>query len=200
MKTIVCIGDSLVEGEGDASGLDGWVGRLRHKWQGDHRVFNLGLGGDTIRDIGYRLGEMLVRGPHIVILGCATNDVSIYREPAGEQPKLSDSHRLRYWPLVVEKIKSICPHLLVTPGMYLEKDYIGEDGGGLRQTNFNDHVAFIGRTAAQHGVEFLPLDAGFGKTELRAHGVHWNSAGYDKLSDLIFNKLTNLGWLMDTQP
>lgn len=31
MPTIVCIGDSIVEGEGDELGLSGWAGRLQQK-------------------------------------------------------------------------------------------------------------------------------------------------------------------------
>ncbi len=204
MKTIVCIGDSIVEGEGDASGFDGWVGRLRDRLDFNHgadapgwRVFNLGVGGDTIRDIGYRLGELLIRGPHIVVLGCATNDVARYTEPTGEQPKMSDSHRLKYWPLVVEKLKAICPQLLVTPGMYIEEDFINEDGGGVRKALLDDHIKFIGQTAKAHQAEFVELDDSFGSKKLRAHGVHWNEAGYDKLANLIIDKLDDLSWLKE---
>lgn len=204
MRTIVCIGDSIVEGEGDASGFDGWVGRLRDRLDHNHgdnapgwRVFNLGLGGDTIRDIGYRLGELLTRNPYVVVLGCATNDVSAYASKAGLQPKLSDSHRLKYWPVITEKLKAICPRLLITPGMFIEEDYVNEDGGGLRKEVLDDHIAFIGQVAAQHGAEFLPLDDSFGDKKFRAHGVHWNEAGYDKLANLVIDRLDDLGWIQE---
>ncbi len=59
MATIVCIGDSIVEGEGDELGLSGWAGRIQHKMLkdskvGENRVYNLGMGMETSVDIMHR--------------------------------------------------------------------------------------------------------------------------------------------------
>ena len=69
---LICIGDSIVEGEGDDAKLGGWVGRIASKLpfnHGDYRTYNLGIAGNTITEVWHRVDEVYIRDPDIVILG-----------------------------------------------------------------------------------------------------------------------------------
>ena len=79
---VVVIGDSIVHGGIDAE-FGGWVQRLKvRSWaegRGDH-VFNLGLGGNSSRDLLARAdGEIRARLGHVrnVIFSTGTNDMSL---------------------------------------------------------------------------------------------------------------------------
>lgn len=211
MKTLVCIGDSLVEGEGDVLGLEGWVGRLRamlkpanhpnyvpdyHEWgEIERQVYNLGVGGDTIRDIDLRMGEVMARMPDVLVIGCATNDVVRYKEADGVHPHLPLYHRQHFWPIVLKNTKAICPRVLVTPGVYLERDFVDENGHGPLKADFVEHVAFIKDACAAAGVEFLAVPESFARDEWRSHDLHWNAEGYDQMAKLVYDKLNSLKWI-----
>ncbi|MBI1309607.1 MAG: hypothetical protein GC129_07175 [Proteobacteria bacterium] len=211
MKTLVCLGDSLVEGEGDMQGMEGWVGRLRqrllpdthpqyaadyHSWGMEERhVYNLGIAGDTIRDIDLRLGEVLARRPDVLIIGCCVNDITRFKEADGFNPHLPLYHRERFWPIVLKNAKNICPKVLVTPGAFLERDFVDVDGNGPLHEDFVEHVALIERTCGGVGVEFLPVPESFARDEWRSHDLHWNAKGYEQMTGLVYDKLNALKWI-----
>jgi len=91
MTNIVCIGDSIVEGEGDESGKSGWVGRLQEKilkgsTVGENRVYNLGVGMETSMDLLHRLySEVLYRNPDVIILQAAHGDSRSMLNNEGEE-------------------------------------------------------------------------------------------------------------------
>ncbi len=84
---VVALGDSLTYGYGDWE-QGGWVDRLKRHWmrpkgsgQASAILYNLGVRGDTIRQIHQRLGfEFLQRGelrrqhPHLLLLSFGVND------------------------------------------------------------------------------------------------------------------------------
>ena len=80
MITIVCIGDSIVEGEGDEAGKSGWAGRLQERILkgsnvGGNRVYNLGMGMETSLDLLHRFfSEVLYRNPDVIILQASHGD------------------------------------------------------------------------------------------------------------------------------
>lgn len=194
-KSLVCIGDSLVEGEGDERGMGGWVGRLAQKLPAYHegvegwKTYNLGIGGDTIRDIDVRLGEALLRNPDILIIGCCPNDISYYKEDDGEHPKLTKYHRQKFWKVVLKKAKAMCPNVLVTPGIHLPAD---AEGWGPR---FAEHTAFMEKLCAEMDIPYCAVPVDFVREDWRWPCWHWNSKGYEALSKLYHDKLTQLGWL-----
>lgn len=211
LRRMVCIGDSLVEGEGDVLGMEGWVGRLRmqlrpadhpnyvpdyHEWgEIERQVYNLGVGGDTIRDVDLRLGEALARRPDVMIIGCGTNDVVRYKEADGVHPHLPLYHRQHFWPIVLANAKAMCAHVLVTPGVYLERDFVDVNGHGPLHGEFVEHVAFIQSACEVAGVEFLAVPEGFARDDWRSHDLHWNAEGYDQMTTLVYDKLRELNWI-----
>lgn len=201
LKTLVCIGDSIVEGEGDDARRDGWVGRLRERLAhnsgvgGDGwRVFNLGIGGDTIRDIELRLGEALCRQPDAVILGNCTNDVVEYREGEAWHPKVPAYVRQRAWARVLQKLKGVTDKVLVTPGVNAEADLLSPDYRLMRAA-FQDHAAFIKDLAVKAGADCVEIPPGLSRPDLRSHTLHWNGAGYDAVAEIIFAKVKQLEWV-----
>ncbi|MCW5731412.1 MAG: hypothetical protein KIT20_11680 [Alphaproteobacteria bacterium] len=63
LSRICFLGDAFVTGAGDEEAL-GWVGRLaRHEWRGNHdiTIYNLGIRGNSTRDIGARWREEVAR-------------------------------------------------------------------------------------------------------------------------------------------
>ena len=91
MVTIVCLGDSIVEGEGDELGLSGWAGRLQQKILkgskvGENRVYNLGTGMETSIDLMHRFfSEVLYRDPDIIIMQAAHGDSRSMLNNANEE-------------------------------------------------------------------------------------------------------------------
>src|SRR5438105_4369403 len=75
---IVAIGDSIIYGRLDSQ-ESGWTGMLR-VWLESHiddtsAVFNLGIGGNTSRDVLERVPvEVEPRSPNCVVVGIGTND------------------------------------------------------------------------------------------------------------------------------
>lgn len=203
MQTVVVIGDSLVEGEGDEAQHDGWVGRIRAKLprnQGKYdpaawRVFNLGIGGNTILDIEARLAEVLVRKPDMVLLGCAYNDAKLIWQDGVLQPKVTPEARKAAWGRVLEKLRDVCPRVLVVPGAVVERDMLVEDGSGMRRADFDAHMVMIAACVKGVGAEFLELPLTLGDDALRNHGVHWNAKGYTAVAEVVWKKLCELGWV-----
>lgn len=76
-ERIVVIGASSVQGRVDPKG-GGWVGQLRkwHESNARHNaVYNLGIGGNTTRDLLKRLKpECKVRNPDLIIFSLGLND------------------------------------------------------------------------------------------------------------------------------
>jgi lysophospholipase L1-like esterase len=76
-ERIIVIGDSSVQGRVDPEG-GGWVGRLRkwHESKARHNViYNLGIGGETTRDLLKRLEfECRSRKPDLIIFSLGIND------------------------------------------------------------------------------------------------------------------------------
>ncbi|MGB2925019.1 MAG: GDSL-type esterase/lipase family protein [Limnothrix sp.] len=80
---VLAFGDSLVYGFGDPV-RGGWVDQLRLNWMGSqpgHILYNLGVRGDNVRQVGDRLktefqqrGELRNKQPDLIILSVGMND------------------------------------------------------------------------------------------------------------------------------
>ena len=99
---IVCIGDSIVEGEGDELGLSGWAGRLQQKILkgakvGEHRVYNLGMGMETSLDLMHRFfSEVLYRDPDVIIMQASHGDSrSMLNNAEEEEFEIGKGARMR---------------------------------------------------------------------------------------------------------
>lgn len=200
MKTLVCIGDSIVEGEGDELGLGGWVGRLAQKkppqgGQGGVRVFNLGIGGNTIRDVNYRLGEVLVRKPDMVLLGCGGNDVKKYLMPDGTyEPCLADYQVKKNWDEVLDKLSRMASRFAVLGGHNIT-DPKFDEAVVIRHKDKAEHMLFVKDLCQSKNISFIE-PVRYEVTEgMFSHGSHPNAAGYDIYTEQVYKHLQQLGWL-----
>ena len=199
MKTLVCIGDSLVEGEGDELNLGGWVGRLAQKLPGYNgiddgrawRVFNLGIGGNTIRDVKYRSGEVVVREPEVIVVGCGGNDV---RYTSGETWDGLPEHNLSLaltqaaWTDTLAILTKMCP-LVAVIGRYPVK-YTS-----TKEEDCVKHNAFIEAQCRIAGAVYIAPPAFLADSGNISHGSHPNAAGYALYSDYVFTNLSQLNWI-----
>ena len=89
-KTILCIGDSIVEGY-PYELEDSWVSHAEQHWnQGketlrDDLWINAGISGQLTSEIRFRLGPALMRyAPDLVVISCGTNDFIFLEGPRGD--------------------------------------------------------------------------------------------------------------------
>lgn len=202
MKTIVCIGDSLVEGEGDETAQGGWVGRLQQSLSpnlGAHssgyRVFNLGIGGSTIENIWHRLSELIIRKPNIIILGCGYNDIKLWQHNNQLSCRLPAVICHELWQQTLQVMSQQTSKILVTSGTTLIQDLIQPNSSGVTLKDFNTHQAFIQSLCEQMNISFLPIPAELIQQHNLSHGVHWNARGYQAIHQIILAKLNEAGWL-----
>ncbi len=197
MKSLVCIGDSLVEGEGDELSLGGWTGRVARElapnlgrgtdgWQ----VYNLGIGGHCIKDIEARLGEVLVRNPDVVVIGCGANDVM----GADAQAMVRLGEYQQAWERVLRKVKAIVQHTVVLFG-FCARDT------GVYESNwrkdfvpvFKAHEEAVMDICRTLDVTFIQLTKDFADKEILLDGLHYNAKGYDVVARLVLDVLKDGG-------
>lgn len=117
---IAIFGASTTAGFVDTSGKGGWVGRLKRDFESgdytDRYVYNLGIDGDSTREVLRRLpNEAKARRPDLILISLGVNDCSHY-------PKRTTRHRVplpvfkKNLPLIVKSAKVLAPHvILLTP-------------------------------------------------------------------------------------
>jgi lysophospholipase L1-like esterase len=161
---IVMLGDSLTE---------------FNRWDGidpEAEVINLGLSGDTVAAMPYRLGRVALAKPDLIILQAGINDLSQGRPPE----EIVEGHG-RLW----VSIHCLLPKasLLVCSLAPLEEGKFGWptttlSNSRVRQTN--ERLAQAAREAAlQHLDLFEPLSAAGRAGELTQDGVHLTAPAYE---------------------
>lgn len=187
---IACFGDSIVHGGCDDE-RGGWVTRLRcdfaRRGLGDH-VFNLGLGGDSSRDIRGRLAdEMRARLGHVdrVLVSCGTNDVLFAAKRTSE-----DEYRDNIQDIVgqVRRLGKQPILCTVTPWDPARNAGIGPEQLA-RRLRGND---FIRGLCASEGILCLDLAEAFPLCDL-VDGVHPGPAGHERIYGRVRDGLVAAG-------
>ena len=196
---IVCLGSSSVEGIGDKKGL-GWVGRLNQYLHETtpvnyHRVFNLGLMGDTIGQTHWRYNsEALPRNPNLVLIFTGTNDCQT--EGLGDNPTRALSSPDKYmfeWRKFIKQLKQ-AGHKTVIIGptkvneakspMAVLKDYkVWFFNDTIKEYNEN-----LKKFCQQQEMPFLELYDLFDEQTIANYtsdAVHPNDAGYDMIFEAV---------------
>jgi lysophospholipase L1-like esterase len=200
--TIVCFGDSFIEGQGDEARKGGWVGRLQEMLPSNNipyqcRVLNLGIGGDTIRDLQYRLGEVLLRKPNLVILGCGINDIGLAINPVHkegiEEPRISRYVADKSWLYVLDILQKSVPNILVMENTYVIEE---KEPAGLYILNndIKNWNVFISDECMKRNISFLKI-AGLNSNIHNSDSVHLNAAGYSIYAAQVYNFIKNQNWL-----
>jgi lysophospholipase L1-like esterase len=185
---IVAIGGSNVHGYGDPS-RGGFIGRFRAWFEAKgerNRVFNLGVGGDTVRDMLDRgPSEAQHRRPELILLYPGFNDIR--RTGARDAPRTSTGEYVELLAKLYAQLSELAPTVLMT-GIPLDEARTAPIGG--------DYY-FLGHDAAEFSYETRQLGARRGSVvfdifhrwlerpdwrSLLADGLHCNSVGHRLLA------------------
>lgn len=170
-------------------------------------IFNPGVGGDSLRNVIYRLtgtslnpsgllGSLLAlpssHQPQYVFLLAGTNDLGDGRKPL---PAAS----LSQYRLIVNALAHTFPQTKICvcglmPKAKVKKPNVIEESNIL----LKGLVDSINETklGSQTKVEFLPTDEKLGLEHLENDGVHLSSDGYEILSASMAAKLQAMGYVM----
>lgn len=209
MASLACLGDSITLGVGDSLGI-GWPGRLNNlirKAQPavDHRVYNLGIGGDRTAEIYMRyFSEALPRQTDFVILSFGTNDCQ--RAGDTEARELtSGRERLQWkWSIFLDTLVK-APHKSVLLGTTAvdEARFPSQPKMGTFKANTwykNADLAWANSAlkvmCAERNLPFIDFTPHWTEATATSHtvdGIHPNDTGYDLLASVIYTHLQKEG-------
>ena len=205
MVKIVCIGDSIVEGEGDEKGLCGWAGRLQNKILknskvGENRVYNLGMGMETSIDLMHRFfSEVLYRDPDVVIMQAAHGDSRlITNNSAKEEFEVGKSARLRAYNKLFKYLKQSNKKVLIIGLNPIWSAKTSKKFAIERSKHIESHNRGLYKLCEEYKIPFLDPREIFNDKNLDEYyvdGLHPNSKGYELMFEAIYNKLNKLGYL-----
>lgn len=206
--TIVIIGSCFAEGEGDEKNQEGWVGRLRSKLpaynsitRSGWRVLNLGIAGQTTRDVYNRLGEVVSRAPSVLIVCCGALDVFEYGKNEERHPLAPEYARHKAIELLARGSMAICQKTIFTMGIDPDniRDIEFRNGKSVRKHSLLAHREIMKKACGMHGAAFFSPSRELDDGRYYSDGFHYNSLGYDVLSQEIYGKLLSLQWLGDVR-
>ncbi|MGF1603415.1 MAG: GDSL-type esterase/lipase family protein [Thermosynechococcaceae cyanobacterium] len=196
----IALGDSLIYGFGDVEG-GGWVDRLRRQWMQDGPIlYNLGVRGDTVRNVSQRLesefrhrGELRHQVPDHIILSVGVNDSARLGRPDGRNMTPFPEFQARLADLL-DRANQLCPVTFV--GMvpvneakmpFLDTFFFNHDDQHL----FNEAT----RLACQERqIPFLDLfdlwqqrGEAWCQQQMGDDGLHPNTHGYQTLLTDVLN-------------
>lgn len=205
MVSIVCIGDSIVEGEGDEVGLGGWAGRLHNHLLkgsevGENRVYNLGVGMETSLDLLHRFfSEVLYRNPDIIIFQGAHGDSRSILNNAGElEYEIGKGARMRVYHRLFDYLQRSGKKILI-----LGLNPISSDPQFIKMLpHRKKHVELYNKglrhLCKEYGLPFLDPRDIFEDIDLAlvyADGLHPNSKGYEIMYKAVLQELHKLKYL-----
>lgn len=160
MSTIFCIGNSIVESEGDEFGAGGWVGRLQHKILantkvGENRVYNLGVGMETSLDLLHRLhSEVSYRNPDIIILQASHGDSRFHQSLDGKHDfEIGSAARLRTWSRILRFLKNFKSLVVGLNPICLDPSF--KKAIPQRAEDFEEYNEFIRKECRRSRIPFL---------------------------------------------
>ena len=205
MVTIVCIGDSIVEGEGDESGNSGWVGRLQQKILkgakiGENRVYNLGMGMETSMDLMHRFySEVLYRNPDVIILQASHGDSrSILNKHGEEEFEIGKGARLRVYYRLLDYLAKSKKKVLVLGLNPISMKAKFKKAVPQRARHIESHNNGLKKLCVKYSLPFLDPRDIFKKgklEELYVDGLHPNAKGYELMFKSIYSKLKGLKYI-----
>lgn len=205
MVTIVCIGDSIVEGEGDELGLSGWAGRLQHKILkgskvGENRVYNLGMGMETSIDLMHRFfSEVFYRDPDIIIMQAAHGDSRLMLNNSQiKEFEIGKGARLRSYNKLFTHLSQSKKKILIIGLNPISLNTIHKKYPLQRSKHIESHNRGLKKLCDQFKLSFLDPRDIFKNVKLEEYyvdGLHPNSKGYELMFDAIYKKLIELKYL-----
>jgi len=205
MVKIVCIGDSIVEGEGDELGLSGWAGRLQQKILknskiGANRVYNLGMGMETSLDLLHRFfSEVLYRNPDVIILQAAHGDSrSMLNNAKKKEFEIGKKARLRVYHKLFTYLSQSKKNILILGLNPLSMKTKFKKALQQRAEHIESHNRGLKKLCKEYNLPFLDPRDIFKDVRLEDYyvdGLHPNSKGYELMFKAIYHKLKELKYI-----
>ena len=202
MAIIVCIGDSIVEGEGDELGLSGWAGRLQQKILkgskvGENRVYNLGMGMETSLDLLHRFySEVLYRNPDIIIIQAAHGDSrSMFNKAHELEFEIGKGARLRVYEKLLTYLGQSKKKVLFLGLNPVSMNASFKKAVPQRAQHIEHHNNGLKKLCKKYNLPFLDPRDIFENVKLEDYyvdGLHPNAKGYDLMFEAIYKKLKEL--------
>jgi len=156
---VVCVGDSITQGQISANYVDRLDRRLR---PAGYQLVNAGVNGDLAFNVLARLDEVVACQPDVVTLLVGTNDINARFDATWEQRYRKDQG-LPVAPTLdfyVANVNAIVTHLQAETTariVLVEIPLLGEDLPGLMNGLVREYNAALREIAAQRDLECLPL-------------------------------------------
>jgi len=156
---VVCLGDSITQGQVSANYVDRLDHRLGPK---GYQFVNAGINGDLAFNIRKRLDAVIACRPDVVTLLVGTNDINARFDPSWEQryrngQGLSVPPTLDFYRDNIEAIVTRIQAETEARVAILEVPMLGEDLTGRMNGLVREYNAALHTIAARHGLECLPL-------------------------------------------
>ncbi len=199
---VIAFGDSLVYGFGDPV-RGGWVEQLRLHWMGSqpgHVLYNLGVRGDGIKQVGDRLqaefqqrGELRNKQPDLMLLSVGVNDSARLGRRDGKNFTEFEQFTLQLAELL-DQAQRLCPVMFI--GM-VPVDEAKMPFLDCLHFNHDDQYRYKEATKLACQIRDIPYLDTFeiwsqhGKSWINNHlcedGLHPNTQGYEVLFQEIIN-------------
>lgn len=157
-KTLVCVGDSITQGQISSNWVDTVASGLRAS---DYRVVNAGANGELAWNVLQRLDAVIECKPDAVTLLVGTNDVSATNSPEQEAYYrkhfgLPKTPTLRWYVDCVGEILRRLRAETTATVLLLGLPMIGEDLTSVMNTRVRAYNDALSALAHTHDVDFLP--------------------------------------------
>lgn len=202
MPMRICfIGDSYVTGTGDEA-CQGWAGRLcamERRGGRDVTLYNLGVRGQTSRDIARRWRQETAprldgRDEGGIVLSYGVNDCTC---ATGGRPRVAPAESLEITRLILKQARQLCPVLMVGPPP------VGREDPDARTHALSAAMADL---CAQLAVPFLPIweplrmDPLWCAEIAHGDGAHPAGGGYAALARLVHQWPAWRAWMRTVAP
>lgn len=195
--SITIFGDSITMGAGNGAN-GGWAGRLKRYFEskgGNHRLYNLGVSGDSSREILKRFdNETKARvkfkreiDRHIIVFATGLNDSFVYLKDGNPNVTVDDFKS--NIETLIEQAKSHTKEIVFINSIPVD-DKLSLDWENLEFTNkrVEQYNNIIKEICDKNHILFFDIYSEFSKLDYKAlliDGLHPNSKGHEKMYELI---------------
>ncbi len=181
---IVAWGDSITYGEGDSEGL-GWIGRIRNELfnDGNHRVYNRGICGDTTVDVLDRFDvEAKSLEPESILLALGMNDCKFPNGGSENKVSLKDfKHNMME---LISKARLHTQKIVIVGISDVKSEDIGSTSLFTKEA-----IAIFDRVlqeiAVHENLLYVPMRDVLNIDTDLSDGLHPNTQGYEKMYQTI---------------
>lgn len=192
MTTFLCFGDSITYGQGEFPCV-GWAGRFKREEELKHsktHVYNLGIPGDTTRDLRMRIEEECKERINQkestttwIIIAIGANDArGTYSPKNNEVPQEEFVENLQQ---IIKSAKKYTPNIALLSLIPVDENLVCPyEEIYFSNTTIQQYNTIIKHVAKEEKCIYIDLFTDFYKQpyqQLLADGLHPNSKGYDEM-------------------